>query len=162
MKIEQLMTRPAMACRDDQTVEDAACIMWEHDCGCVPIVRSGDGAADLLVGMITDRDICMAAYTQGRRLSDIPIASAMARDVASCLPEDSIATALGIMETRQIHRLPVVDSEGRLVGIVSLCDLAQEATRERNRAKKDVTTPRIGEVLQSIAMPREPRSIQAA
>jgi len=162
MKIEQLMTRPAVSCRIDQTAEEAACVMWEYDCGCVPIVRSGDEGADVLVGMITDRDICMAAYTQGRRLAEIPLVSAMASDLASCLPEDSVATALGIMETRQLHRLPVVDPEGRLIGIVSLSDLAQEASRERNRPKKEIPTPRIGEVVQAIAMPREPRSIQAA
>lgn len=162
MKVEQLMTRPVKACRADQSVAEAARIMWESDCGCVPIVQPADGIEDVVVGMLTDRDVCMAAYTQGRPLWEIKITSAMARDVATCLPEDSVTTALGIMETRRVHRLPVVDSWGRLVGMLSMSDLAEEATRERTRGRKEVTAARIGEVLQGIAARREPRSIQAA
>lgn len=162
MKVEQLMTRPAQACRADQPLSEAARIMWDGDCGCVPVVQSADGLEDVVVGMITDRDVCMAAYTQGRPLTEIPVSTAMARDVATCVPEDSVATALGIMETRQLHRLPVVDPWGRLVGVLSLSDLAREASRERGRGRKDVTAARIGEVLQAVAVPREPRDIQAA
>jgi CBS domain-containing protein len=162
MKVEQVMTRPVKACRADQSVVEAARIMWEGDCGCVPVVQAADGLDEVVVGMITDRDVCMAAYTQGRPLGEIQVASAMARDVATCLPEDSITTALGIMETRQIRRLPVVDSWGRLVGMLSISDLAEEAARERARVRKDVTPARIGEVLGGIAAPREHRTIQAA
>lgn len=162
MRVEQVMTHPASACRSDQAVSEAARLMWEGDCGCVPVVQAVGDLEDLVVGMITDRDVCMAAYTQGRPLTDIAVASAMARDVATCVPEDSVATALSIMTTRKIRRLPVVDAAGRLVGMLSMSDLANEATRERTRSRKDVTLARVGEALRAIVAPREPRDIQAA
>lgn len=162
MKVEQLMTRPVLACRPDHSVAEAARIMWENDCGCVPVIQAGDGLEGAVIGMITDRDVCMAAYTQGRPLSEIQVASAMTRDVATCVPEDSLETALAVMETRQIHRIPVVDSSNRLVGMLSISDLARQLARPRRRASKGLTPARIGEIMRAVAAPRSSRSIQAA
>ena len=73
MKVEQLMSRDVKTCQATEMLNRAAQLMWENDCGCVPVVDE-DGRA---VGMITDRDVCMAAYTQGRLLDALPVASAM-------------------------------------------------------------------------------------
>jgi len=132
--------------------------MWERDCGCVPVVEAENGTARL-VGMITDRDVCMAAYTQGRLLSEIEVRSAMATSVRSCRPTDSLHSALKTMEKNQFHRLPVIDEHGRLVGILSLADAAREAAREHAREAKEMTDGRIGEVLEAISVPRGPREI---
>ena len=111
--------------------------------------------------MLTDRDVCMAAYTQGRVLSDIEVRSAMSTSVCSCSPTDSIDSALKAMEENQFHRLPVVDQDGRLVGLLSLADAAREAAREHARGVKEMPDGRIGEVLEAISAPRGPRDIAA-
>ena len=154
MKVEQLMTRPVQTCRRSDPLNAAAQIMWERDCGCLPVVEQAR-----VVGMITDRDICMAAYTQGRPLSDIPVGSVMARDVRSCRPSDSITTALKILEQNQLHRLPVLDKNDHLIGMLSLTDVAREASREHGRARKEVTDAEIAEATCAISAPRAPREI---
>jgi CBS domain-containing protein len=161
MKVEQLMTRTVETCGPGDPANVAARIMWERDCGCVPVVEQEDGGAKV-IGMITDRDLCMAAYTQGRPLSDIKVESAMARHVCSCRFTDSMATALKIMEQNQLHRLPVVDKDEHLIGMLSLADAAREARREHDKARKEVTDIKIGEVLEAISMPRSPREVAVA
>jgi CBS domain-containing protein len=155
MKVEQLMMRDVQTCHRGDSLDAAARIMWERDCGCVPVVEREDGTAKV-VGMITDRDICMAAYTQGRPLSDITVESAMARAVRSCRFSDSIDTALKILEQNQLHRLPVLDQNDHLIGMLSLADAAREAAREHGRATKEVTDAQIGEAIEAISAPRCP------
>jgi CBS domain-containing protein len=158
MNVEQLMTRDVQTCHPGDPLIVAARIMWERDCGCVPVVEAENGTARL-VGMITDRDVSMAAYTQGLLLCEIKVRSAMATSVRSCRPTDSIHSALKTMEKNQFHRLPVVDEHGRLVGLLSLADVAREAAREHAREGKEMTDSRIGEVLKAISAPRGPREI---
>jgi signal-transduction protein with cAMP-binding, CBS, and nucleotidyltransferase domain len=93
--------------------------MWDHDCGCATVVD----AHGKLIGIITDRDICMAAYTQGTPLEAIPIERAMSPKVISCTRTDDLDTAHRLMRTHEIHRIPVVDSRGRPIGILSLSDV---------------------------------------
>lgn len=152
MRVEQLMSRNIRPCGPEDTLQAAARIMWEQDCGCAPVVEQNDG--DRVVGMLTDRDICMGAYTQCRPLQDITVKTVMAKNVCSCRPTDSIAVALKIMEANQIRRVPVVDDENRLLGLVSLADLAREAAYEHAAARKDVTDAQIGEALEAISLPR--------
>lgn len=161
MRVDQIMTRNVRTCRPGDALSTAAQIMWEGDCGCVPIVEQEEGGARV-VGMITDRDICMAGYTQGRPLSAIKVESAMARDVHSCRPTDSIAEALNMLRQHQLHRLPVVDNGGHLVGMLSLADAAREAVREHGHKGREVTDTRIGEVLEAICIPRSPHGVAVA
>jgi CBS domain-containing protein len=162
MKVEQLMTRNVRTCGAEEPLSAAARIMWEGDCGCVPVVEQADGTARV-VGMITDRDICMAAYTQGSPLSEIPVSSAMSREVRSCAATDSIRTAVKILEQNQLHRLPIVDKNDHLVGLLSLADIAREAEREHAGAtKKEVSDVEVGEVVEAISAPRSAREIAAA
>jgi CBS domain-containing protein len=121
MQIRKIMSTPPVTCREGDTLNRPAQLMWEHDCGVIP-VTDGDGK---LVGMITDRDICMAAYTQGRALPEIPVVDAMTTQVYSCRPDESIEAAEGLMRDNQIRRVPIVDDTRRLVGLVSLHDLAR-------------------------------------
>jgi CBS domain-containing protein len=153
MRVEQLMSRTVKTCVPSDHLDRAASLMWDYDCGALPIV-SDDGDAGRVVGVLTDRDICMAAYTQGRTLRDIPVASAMARHVCTCRPTDTIAVALRVMETNQVHRLPVVDGDEHLVGMLSLADLWREAAREHGQAARAVTEGAIGEAVEAIAASR--------
>jgi CBS domain-containing protein len=161
MKVEQLMTRNVQTCGPEDRLNAAARIMWEGDCGCVPVVEREAGAARV-IGMITDRDICVAAYTQGRPLSDITVGSAMARDVRLCRATDSIGTAVKILEQSQLHRLPVLDRDDHLIGLLSLADIAREAARERGRGTKEVSDAQVGELVEAISAPRSPREVAAA
>jgi len=136
-------------------------IAREGDCGCVPVTEECYGSAKV-VGMITDRDICMAAYTQGLPLSKIQVGSVMARALCSCRVTDSIATALKILEQNQLHRLLVLDQDQRLMGLLSLADVAREAQREHARPTKEVTDAQVAEVLEAISAPRSPRDVAAA
>src|SRR5262245_59055465 len=125
MKVNEIMSTDAIGCRGNETVNQAAQIMWEHDCGAVPVID----AEDHVVGMLTDRDICMAAYTQGKPLWEIPVSSACSCNVYTCQPHDTLQTAENIMRVAQIRRLPVVDEAGKLRGVVSLGDLAAHVHR---------------------------------
>ncbi len=123
MTIRELMSKPAVTCPRDTTVEHAAWLMWEFDCGVIPVVDD-EGRA---VGIVTDRDICMAAYTQGRPLRDIPVTTAMAHHVVVIHADDGVDTAEHLMADNQIRRLPVVDHNGVVIGVVSLNDVARLA-----------------------------------
>ena len=117
------MTDAVRACSPDDPLHRAAQLMWDGDCGAVPVVDE----AGRLCGIITDRDICMAAYTQGLPLSSIHVADVMSRHVHSCSPEDTLERAIGIMAEAEVRRLPVVGEKGSLRGIVSLADIAHGA-----------------------------------
>ncbi len=121
MKVAEMMTREVRTCLPTDSMNYAAQIMWENNCGCVPVV-DGQGKA---IAMITDRDICMAAYTQGRSLAEMPVASAASSGVTTIQAEDSLHRAEELMHDAQVRRLPVVDSDGRVVGLLSIADLAR-------------------------------------
>jgi CBS domain-containing protein len=131
MRVEELMSPQPATCLPDHDLGCAAKLMWDGDFGCVPVV-DGEGK---VVGMITDRDITMAALHQGRCLSEIPVSSAMSRDVLTCRPDDDVEDAERRMSERQVRRLPVIGKDGRCVGVLSLNDLATATTRARNAKK---------------------------
>jgi CBS domain-containing protein len=123
IKVEDLMAVDVRTCGPDDTLNEAAHLLWEHDCGAVPVVAGGR-----VVAMLTDRDICMAAYTQNRPLTEIPVSRAMSSELVWCAPDDSLDSALDAMRSAQVRRLPVVDPERRLKGLVSLNDIVRAAS----------------------------------
>jgi CBS domain-containing protein len=125
--IVDLMSRTVRTCTDDDTLDVAARILWENDCGCVPVVTRSDRPR--VVGMLTDRDICMAGYTTGSRPSEIRVAKARSRQAWCCPSTATVDEALAMMRHRRVHRLPVVDAEGILIGLLSLADIAARAPR---------------------------------
>jgi CBS domain-containing protein len=145
------MSRDVQYCRPGDTLASAARLMWEHDCGCVPVC-SDDGAPQV-IGMITDRDICMSALFQGRSLDTLQVADAMSREVQSCRPNDQAADVEKVMRSQQIRRVPVTDTNGRLVGILSLADLAREASRADGAGA--ITEDEIGTTLGAICEPSQ-------
>jgi CBS domain-containing protein len=136
-QVRGVMTRNPRTSGLDDTLHHAAQIMWDTDCGSVPVV-DGDGR---LVAMLTDRDICMAAYTQGQALWQILVSTAASRDIVSVHEGDTLETAHDRMRQHQVRRLTVIDPEGRPIGIVSLGDLARRGGIDRRRggrAARDV------------------------
>jgi CBS domain-containing protein len=148
MKVQEIMSTRLETCRPEDTLERAAQIMWDCDCGVVPVV--GDDGK--VVGMITDRDICMAAYTQGRPLGLMLVSSACSRSLRSCAPDDPIEEAEAIMAAAQVRRLPVIDGDGRLCGIVSLADFAHRV-RPGNGKPDGLSLDRVAATLAAISQP---------
>lgn len=147
MQVQEIMSRNPVTCRATDTLNTPAKLMWEHDCGSVPVLDD-DGK---LVGMVTDRDICMAAYTKGVPLHAITVANAMAREVFTCRTGDSIEAAERLMSEKQIRRIPVMDGDNRPAGILSVGDIARYATSGKKSAS---TEHDFVETLAGISKPR--------
>jgi CBS domain-containing protein len=150
MNVDSLMCRTVKSCSPDQTLADAAAIMWENDCGCVPVVDVNHCP----VGMITDRDICMAAYLNGKPLQEMIVKDTMSRQVLSVRASDSIDAAERLMRGAQVRRLPVTQPSGMLVGILSLNDIAREAGRERTNRSPGVERDEVAVTLSAVCRPR--------
>ncbi len=147
MKVNELMCPDVIVCHPDTPLSEVARIMWERDIGFLPVTDPG---TEELRGVVTDRDACMAAYSQGRALRDIPTEVAMAREVFTCRQDDDLAALQDVMRGKQIRRVPVIDRQRRLVGVVSLTDLARRSTAGRpTNLVKDVTV-----TLASVGQPR--------
>jgi len=153
MVIADLMSRNVATCKADEYLDAAARLMWDLDIGCVPIVDDDKR----VIGMITDRDVCMATYTQAKAPQHVLVREAMAREIYSCLPDDNLAEVEDIMRKRRVRRIPVVDLDGRLVGLISLNDLARESLRQQTRVQKDVTPFDVSATLAAICQPRHPK-----
>ena len=149
MRVKDLMSQPVHTCKLDQSVLTAAQIMWERDCGIVPVVDDNYR----LVGVITDRDICMAALFTNRPLSEINVAAVMASDVSTCGPEDPIIDAEHMMSSRQVHRLPVVNESGAPTGLLSLADVARKL--RSNGAKSSPAAADLAETMAAICEPHQ-------
>jgi CBS domain-containing protein len=145
MRVQEVMARDPKTCRANDTLVAAARILWDHDCGCVPVVDDQGRP----VGIVTDRDACMAAYTRGRRLDEIAVHGAMARTLFTCRADDGLAQAVALMQQKQVRRLPVVDERGRLCGVLSIADALRAAVVGR-----DLQAPVLG-ALAAIAAPRQ-------
>ena len=119
MKVRDIMTREVRLLSPDQTIREAASLMAEVDAGALPV-----GENDRLVGMITDRDIVIRAVAQGRSV-DTKVADVMSKEVLYCFDTDDLDDVSRNMGKAQVRRLPVVNADKRLVGIISLGDLAR-------------------------------------
>lgn len=127
MNVRDLMAKKVRTCLATHPLTEAARIMWEHDVGAVPVVDT-EGR---LVGMITDRDICMHAYLSGNRLGDDEVITAMSGDrLVTVQPDDEVEAVARSMELNQLRRLPVT-KDGKLMGVISLADLARASGGRR-------------------------------
>jgi CBS domain-containing protein len=150
MQIHELMRKSIETCSVLDTLEIAAAKMWECDIGVLPVLNPEGHVA----GMITDRDICMATYTQHKAPAEISVLSAMSKELFFTEPGATVQEAELTMRDHQVRRLPVIDSEGHLVGIISLNDLAREAEKEVGHRPKQINSQ---EVMTTLALICEPR-----
>jgi CBS domain-containing protein len=127
--VEKVMKPSPATCTPADSLNRAAQLMWENDCGAVPVV---DWAGQL-VGMLTDRDVCVASYTRGLHLSQISVGSTMSEHPCTATPKDSLGHVARLMGERQVRRIPIVEA-GKLVGIVSLADIARHVRRNAGRS----------------------------
>jgi CBS domain-containing protein len=117
MKAREIMTASPIIAKPNDSLQEVAKKLRDCNIGCLPVVEDGK-----LVGMVTDRDICIRAVAQGLNL-DIPVKQIMSKNSRSCSPDMDIEEVAGIMEGAQVRRLPVL-SNNNLVGIISLGDIA--------------------------------------
>ncbi|ODT06791.1 MAG: inosine-5-monophosphate dehydrogenase [Kaistia sp. SCN 65-12] len=137
MRVSEAMTRDVCVVRPDHTIEEAARMMLAIDAGLLPV-----GADDRLLGMITDRDIAVRAIAEGRGPTT-PVGDVMTQDVKYCFIDEDTAHVAKNMGEQQIRRLPVIDRDKRLVGILSLADVASHEAdgRRVGNAYRDIAQP---------------------
>jgi CBS domain-containing protein len=121
MTIIDLFHRDVTTCTPRDTLELAAGLMWRRGVGCLPVVDEENH----VVGMLTDRDIAMAAFLQGCALHSIVVGSVMSKEPLTCTAVATVDDVLRAMAKRHVHRVPVVDTHDHLLGIISLDDIAQ-------------------------------------
>jgi CBS domain-containing protein len=145
LRARDLMTRNVTTVNRWDTVERAARLMGECDCGSLPVV--GDG--ERLIGMITDRDIAIRIAGRGLDPRRAHVDQAMSDDVIACHENDSVDGCMRQMSRHQIRRLPIVDDRGRVVGIVSQGDLARHAGSHRDMGERRA----VADVLYAVSEP---------
>jgi CBS domain-containing protein len=141
MKAQDLMTTEPACCTPESTAREAARMMREHDCGCVPVV---EGESRRLVGVVTDRDIACRGVAEGKG-PETQVREIMSKDPQCCHPGDDIAAVEQIMMQGQVRRVPVVDAKGNCVGMIAQADLALN-----DKAAND---SEIGRVVERISEP---------
>ena len=134
MKLQTVMTAEPTTCSQTANLADVARLMGDQDCGFIPVV---DTAGNVL-GVITDRDICMAITTRHLLPEQISVNEVMSSPAHACAPDDTVESALRTMKELKVRRLPVVDKAGVLVGVVSMNDMLLGAAEEKEPSANDV------------------------
>jgi CBS domain-containing protein len=123
MLVKSIMTPEVKSCGADLSLGAASRIMAKHGCGIVPVV---DGQQKV-IGVLTDRDVCLVVATRIRYPDELPVAEVMTTKVHICSPDDDVRHALALMKTHAVRRLPVTTADGRLAGILSIDALVVRA-----------------------------------
>jgi CBS domain-containing protein len=147
MKVRDLMTTPVKTCRTTARLGDAAQVMLDAGCGCVPVVDS----RGRLAGMITDRDVCLAVAARHQSPWEIPVRDVMSPNIVSAPVDAHVNAALVAMKENRIRRVPVVDDEGHVKGLISIDD----AIRNTGIAKGRLPAEAVMDVLRHICAPAE-------
>ncbi len=127
MKVQDVMTRNVKSCQPESSLAYAASKMWDYDCGVLPVVDE----TEAVTGVITDRDIAIAAATKGRLATEIPVGEVISGIVHTCAVDEDLDSALKTMRREKVRRLPVVGNDGKLAGILSINDLVLRAEEAR-------------------------------
>lgn len=143
MLIRDLFTRNTAYCRVDTNLASAAALMWERDCGVLPVVNS----THKVEGILTDRDICMAVATRDQRASLLQASDVMSSPVFQIRSGDTAAKALKTMRDQKVRRLPVVDDHGSLEGMLSINDLILAAKEPKGEKPANLTYEEVMQTL---------------
>lgn len=131
MKAKDVMTVDVHTCQPDANLACVAQIMWEHDCGIVPVVDADNHVR----GVLTDRDVCIALGTRNQPASEVRANDVMSTEVLISTTDDDLAVALATMRTGRVRRVPVVDANGGLCGLLSLDDVVLHITEKPEDGK---------------------------
>jgi CBS domain-containing protein len=133
MKVKDIMTSQPATCTQDTSLAAAAKLMWDNDCGILPVVDNGK-----LAGVVTDRDMYIALATRNQPAARVTVEEVATKTVLTCEPEDDVHAALTTMKQARVRRLPVVGFGGVVLGILSLNDLVLEAGPDRALASDQI------------------------
>jgi CBS domain-containing protein len=142
MDVREIMTSPALTVGAEDTLNCAAQLMREHALGCLPVVNE----AGVLMGIITDRDIALGAHEYGEALWRLRIADSMHVPVYTCRADDDLEVAVRLMRQHRVRRLPVVDRDGKPVGMISLDDIAHASRQPVLEPTPGLTSDELGDV----------------
>lgn len=148
--VRSIMTPHARSCAPEDSLASAAQVLWEADCGALPVVSNGKVTA-----MLTDRDVCMAGYFRDKPPSELRVADAMSKQLLSCGPDESIGAVLATMSEQRVRRLPVVGPSGDLLGVISQADVLRWA---RALSERDVDRTVIEALADVSALPSQKTS----
>jgi CBS domain-containing protein len=143
VRVKQIMTQSPASCTRSSTAQEAASLMRDNDCGAIPVVE--DAGNRRLIGIVTDRDLAVRAIAQGQG-PDTIVGNLMTDDPVTCAEEDSVEDLRQVMVERLVRRVPVVDEDGALVGIVAQADLA--------RVEGAASDREVGRIVEAISEPR--------
>ncbi len=135
MKVRAVMNKPVCTIPAESSLAAAGKIMSENDCGVLPVVDD----RNQVIGVLTDRDVCLALTSKNRLASEVPVNEAMSPRVFACGPDDEVQTALETMQYRLVRRLPVLDDARKLVGILSIDDIVIHAGPATAKPPTEVT-----------------------
>ncbi len=156
MKAKDVMTRNVKSCHPETNLSQVAALMWDYDFGAMPVVDEGDR----VMGMITDRDIAIAAATSGRRATEITVGEVMSGNVYACALDEEISSALKTMRREKVRRLPVIGADGKLAGILSLNDIVLHAGESRGREIPEIPYEEVMSAFKAVC--KHSRTSQAA
>ena len=160
MKVRDIMKPRTYTCRGDATLAEAAAVMAEHACGILPIIEP---ESSRLLGVITDRDVCLGALAQKKPLEAIPVRSAFSWRLVTCREDDDILTLCRAMSENGVRRLPVTNRRGAVVGLVSLDDLAHLACKvegDEGVVLRDTVTRTLAAIGQTICRHQGPMTTE--
>ncbi len=143
MRVKQIMTPDPARCTPDASVQEAAVLMRDNDCGSIPVVDNT--SSNKLVGTVTDRDLAVRALAEGKG-PETRVRDVMTPDPITSVPEDEVEDLRQVMVEQQVRRVPVVDIDGKLVGIVAQADIAREEGAASDRE--------VGRIVEAISEPR--------
>jgi CBS domain-containing protein len=151
MKIKHVMTKDPSCCLASESAQHAACIMRDEHAGIVPVIDNEQSRK--IIGVVTDRDLCMNVVADGRDPREVPVEQCMTTKVVTCSSDDSLERVTELMRENQIRRLPVIDGEGQLTGIVALADIV-----ERTKIKTTQSHETLKQISAPTEAPSKPRS----
>jgi CBS domain-containing protein len=144
VRVSEIMTPNPACCTPDNTARDAATLMRDNDCGSIPVVENR--VSNRLVGMVTDRDLAIRGFAAGKG-PDTRIRELMSESPITSSPEDEVEIVREVMVAQQVRRVPVVDENGAVVGIVAQADIALEEGAASDQE--------VGRVIEAISEPRD-------
>jgi CBS domain-containing protein len=146
MKVRDVMTKQTAFCGPGTNLAQAVELMWKNACGFLPVAGEGGN----VIGVITDRDISIALGTRDRRASEVCVRDVISQKLFTCTPDDDVHTALKTLKSEGIRRLPVIDREGMLMGVLSIDDVVLNARVDATR--KDISLEDIENTYKTILL----------
>jgi CBS domain-containing protein len=156
MKVKEVMMRTAASCSRETNLGAAVEILWDRNCGILPIVD----AEQKVIGVVTDRDICIALGTRNRLPGDVTVGEVITGKLFACASDDEIRTALSTMAQAKVRRLPVVRPDGKLEGILSMDDVVIHAESRSGRGTSELSLEDVVATLKAVYRPELPQVAQ--